>query len=380
MKIGQKGFKQFVEKVVGKKNIYCFGAGIALKKFLADFKRYHIEDSIKFIVDNSTEKQGMTVLCNENLVSIISLPQMLNEITQEDVILITTAKFIEIIEQLNQIKELNAVECYLHALLRAEYDDYVRLKIELPEKLSIYHEQHISKKIHYCWFGKNEIPHQYKNWMESWKKFCPDYEIIEWNETNYDVHKSKYLSQAYDSGKWAFVSDYARIDIIHEYGGIYLDTDVELVKNIDEMLMNDGFCGFESSQYVAYGLGFGAIKNHPIIGEIKEYYDNTSFISDQGTLNQINCPIIQTEIMKRHGLECNGEFQIIDGMTVYPSRILCGMSPNSFRLERNPVAYAIHHFAASWIDDMQRDSKAAIIFYMKKQKLTDNDKYYYIER
>ena len=128
---------------------------------------------------------------------------------------------------------------------------------------------------------------------------------------------------------------------------------------------------------MAYGLGFGAIKNHPIIDEIKEYYDNTSFVSEQGALNQINCPIIQTEIMKRHGLKCNGGFQVVGGMAVYPSRILCGMSPHSFRVERNPVAYAIHHFSASWGCEEQLDTKEAIISYMKQQK--PDDRYCYMD-
>ena len=104
----------------------------------------------------------------------------------------------------------------------------------------------IPKVIHYCWFGKNELPEDAKRCIASWKKFCPDYEIIEWNETNYDVRKNKYMSDAYDEKKWAFVSDYARIDIIYNYGGIYLDTDVELLRPLDELLKDKMFCGWES--------------------------------------------------------------------------------------------------------------------------------------
>ncbi len=377
MKIGKNGVAQFAKKIYGKHNLYCFGAGIAFKRFLTDFHKYCLENDIKSIVDNSVEKQGTVVIHNDRSFPVISLDRMLSEIKLGDIILITTAKYLEVIKQLEKEEKLRDTECYLHILFRIEQCDDDRFQIEIPTKLSIFQEYRIPKTIHYCWFGKKEIPLQYKKWMESWKKFCPDYEIIEWSEKNYDVHKTKYLSQAYDLGKWAFVSDYARVDIIREYGGIYLDTDVELLKNIDEMLMNDGFCGFESSRYVAYGLGFGAIKNHPIIDEIKEYYDNTSFVSEQGALNQINCPIIQTEIMKRHGLKCNGGFQVVGGMAVYPSRILCGMSPHSFRVERNPVAYAIHHFSASWGCEEQLDTKEAIISYMKQQK--PDDRYCYMD-
>lgn len=373
MKIRQGTVRQVAEKVTGKKNLYCFGAGIALKRFLADFEEYHLEASIRFIVDNSEEKQGKLVRCNEVDILIVSPEQMLNEITSEDIILITTAKFSEIISQLNQQEKLDNTECYLHTVLRIEQYDSDRLNIQIPSKLSVYREAKIPKTIHYCWFGKKEMPSQYKEWIRSWKKHCPNYEIIEWNEDNYDVRKSRYASQAYDLKKWAFVADYARIDIINECGGVYLDTDVELVKNIDVLLMNDAFCGFESSQYVAYGLGFGSKKCNPVLSEIKEHYDNMDFVSCDGKLNQITCPVIQTEIMRKHGLECNGKFQIVDGMVVYPSRILCGMSPHSYRVERNLTAYAIHHFAASWVED--KKGKRDIISYMKKWGMNDN--YFY---
>lgn len=377
MRIEHKSLKQVVNKVRGKKKIYCFGAGIALERFLADFQDYHFEDVIKSVVDNSIKKQGNKLLFNDRSIPIISPEMMLSEIMPDDIIVITTAKFFEVIEQLDKQDKLRNTECYVYAFLRIEQYDEDRLAIKIPTKLSVLPDYRIPKIIHYCWFGKKEIPFQYRKWMESWKQYCPNYEIIQWSEENYDVSKNRYLRQAYDLGKWAFVSDYARMDIIHEYGGVYLDTDVELIKNIDEMLMNDGFCGFESSQYVAFGLGFGAIKNHPIIREIKEYYENTEFARNDGTLNQISCPIIQTEIMKRHGLKCNGEFQIVDAMAVYPSRILCGMSPHSFRVERNPVAYAIHHFAASWGCEEQLAAKAAIISYMKQQK--SDDRYCYMD-
>ena len=291
-----------------------------------------------------------------------------------DIILITTMHYYEVVEQLNKEERLRNTDCYLYFLLRIEQYDYDRLKIDIPKNLSTYQKQVIPKVIHYCWFGKKEIPIQYKKWMESWKKYCPDYEIIEWNENNYDVHKSKYISQAYDMGKWAFVSDYARIDIINEHGGIYLDTDVELVKNIDILLKNIFFCGFESRKYVNFGLGFGSEKNNAILSEMKEYYDTMLFLSQDGTLNQITCPVIQTEIMKRHGLICNGEFQVVEGMTVYPSRVLCGMSPHSFRMQRNlDNTYAIHQYSGSWLEDKQEKNK--VIFYMKKW--SKNQDYYY---
>ncbi len=354
------------------KNIYCFGVGVAFDNFINEFSEYKLENNIRAIVDNNSEKINKKKKIIHGIsIPIISVGEMLKKIKDDDYILITTASYKEVICQLEKIEILKKNRCYIYMMLRIEQYDYDRLQIKIPEKLSTTSEIQIPKIIHYCWFGKKEIPDQYKKWMESWRHFCPDYEIIEWNEYNYDIHKSKYISQAYEQKKWAFVSDYARIDIINQYGGIYLDTDVELIKNIDELLKNSAFCGFESSKYIAYGLGFGSKKNNPILDEIKYYYDTLEFILDDGSLNQVTCPVIQTEIMKKHGLKCNGEFQTVNGMTVYPSRILCGMSPHSFRIERNPVhTYAIHHFEGSWLDD--KNNKDALISNIKKWSKNDN--------
>lgn len=374
MRFVPKKVIDFVNETRGKNNIYCFGAGIALTRFLHKFQKYRLEDDIKYVVDNSKSKQGTIVPGINKKIPVISPEQMLCEITPRDIILITTVYFSEIIESLNKEEKLKHTECYLYSVLMTDQYDYDRLNIEVPKKLSIYQNQRIPKVIHYCWFGGRPIPEQYREWMKSWEQCCPDYEIVEWNERTYDVKKNNYIRQAYEMGKWAFVSDYARIDIIHKYGGIYLDTDVELIKNIDEMLMNDGFCGFESNKYVAYGLGFGAKKCHTIVSAIKEYYDNVSFVLEDGTLNQVSCPIIQTEIMKKHGLICNGEFQVVDGMTVYPSRVLCGMSPHSFRIQRNlEDTYAIHHYSGSWIENFQEKNNNISLI----KKWSRNENYFY---
>jgi len=357
------------------KNIYCFGAGKAFDSFFGEFAQYQLEKYVKGIVDNNADNMAVSVKKIDGIkIPVISLQQMLDAISEKDCILITTAAYEEVVQQLEKIPKLTYTKCYLYKLMRVEQYDYDRLHVSVPEKLSIYEEIQIPKTIHYCWFGKNKIPDQYWKWMESWKHYCPDYEIIEWNEDNYDVNKSRYISQAYDMKKWAFVSDYARIDIINEYGGVYLDTDVELIKSLDELLKNDAFCGFESCQYVAYGLGFGAKKNNKILQEMKEYYDNTCFVKKDGTLNEISCPVIQTDVMKRHGLECNGEFQLVDGMTVYPVHILCGMSPYSLKIERDlKNTYAVHHYAASWVENRQEG--VPIILQMKKWFKNDNYAY-----
>ncbi len=337
------------------KNIYCFGAGKALESFINEFQEYKLENRIKGIADNNPNVVAQSIkVINGCCIPVLSLDHLLHDIKNDDCILITTMLFDEIIEQLEKIRQLDKIRFGISYIMKMEYRDNNRMKKGIPTVLSTHTALRIPKTIHYCWFGKKEIPDQQKKWMESWKRYCPDYEIMEWNESNYDVHKNKYISQAYEMKKWAFVSDYARIDIINECGGVYLDTDVELIKNIDPLLMNDAFCGFEQWQYVAFGLGFGSTTYHPMLEEIKQYYDDSSFVLEDGSLNQRTCPVIQTEIMKKHGLKCNGEFQIVNGMTVYPSRFLCGMSPFSFRVEKYPFyTYAIHHYEGSWVANRQ---------------------------
>ena len=118
----------------------------------------------------------------------------------------------------------------------------------------------INKVIHYCWFGGQPLDSRGKKCLESWKKYFPNYEIIQWNENNFDVSRLDFMSQAYKDKKWAFVSDVARLLIVYENGGLYFDTDVEVIRSIDDLLENDAFFGFENDSFVATGLGFGAIK------------------------------------------------------------------------------------------------------------------------
>lgn len=222
----------------------------------------------------------------------------------------------------------------------------------------------IPKVIHYCWFGKNELPEDAKRCIASWKKFCPDYEIIEWNETNYDVRKNKYMSDAYDEKKWAFVSDYARIDIIYNYGGIYLDTDVELLRPLDELLKDKMFCGWESrdpildekkityENSVNLGLGFGAEKNNIALKDILDLYEKLNFINEDGSLNLMACPHYQTEILKQYGLDDTKRTyqKLKDEIIVYPESYFSPKSMTTREITLTDETYSIHHFSGTWIE------------------------------
>lgn len=205
----------------------------------------------------------------------------------------------------------------------------------------------IPKKIHYCWFGGGEPTESVLKCIESWKKFCPEYEIIQWNETNYDVNQNEYIKQAYSSKKWAFVSDYARLDILYCHGGVYLDTDVELIKNLDPLLENKAFVGKEAIDSISTGLGAGAEKGLPIVKELKDIYDKMNFFVN-GKPNEVTCVEITTKYLQGYGYQNNDEFQIVKDLSIYPIEYFCPLKPGSLKLNITKNTYSIHWFEGSW--------------------------------
>jgi len=207
----------------------------------------------------------------------------------------------------------------------------------------------IPKIVHYCWFGGKEKPDSVKKCIESWKKFCPDYTIIEWNEENLDLQTNAYTREAYNAKAWGFVPDFLRLKIIFENGGIYLDTDVQVIKSFDKLLDFEAFAGFEDDEHIALGLGFGAEKNSIFLNKHMKIYENLHFLNDDGTFNRTPSPQYTTVLLKKYGLEpCNGRIQKVLGVTLFPKEYFC---PKSFetgitKVTKNTIS--IHQFDASW--------------------------------
>ena len=183
--------------------------------------------------------------------------------------------------------------------------------------------------------------------MDSWRKYCPDYEIIRWDETNYDVHKNDYVSAAYENKKWAFLTDYARLDIVYHEGGIYLDTDVELLRNLDDLLVHSCFMGMEQVGTVATGLGFGAEKGHPFLAENMRYYEQRDFCSE-GTFKPEICVKITTKLLKASGLVAENVKQQVADVVVCPTDYFCPLTMGTKKMNLTENTYSIHHYAASW--------------------------------
>lgn len=215
----------------------------------------------------------------------------------------------------------------------------------------------IPKTIHYCWFGRNPIPKEYEKYINSWSRIMPEYKIIRWDESNYDVNCIPFSSEAYSVNKYAYVSDYARLKILYDYGGVYFDTDVEIIRPIDDIINKGGFMAFEKNTNcntdeilnINPGLGFAVMPNNPIIREALDFYESHHYIYPDGHMEQITIVKIITDIFKRHGLSRSDIPTTIGDITIYPWDYFCPVEFLSSKLEITDNTRTIHHYSASWM-------------------------------
>lgn len=205
----------------------------------------------------------------------------------------------------------------------------------------------IPKVIHYCWFGRGEKPELVQKCIESWKKYCPDYTLVEWNEDNFDVSSNLYVKQAYEAKKYAFVTDYVRLYALYHHGGVYMDTDVMLLKSLNEYLHHDAFGGFESKTQVNTGL-LACRCAFPLFGELLSYYDDRRFIRADGSLDMTTNVITITNMLTARGFVPNGEKQTVAGFTLYPQNVFCPLHKKVDNVAYMKETAAVHWFAGSW--------------------------------
>ncbi|WP_243317507.1 glycosyltransferase family 32 protein [Geothrix paludis] len=207
----------------------------------------------------------------------------------------------------------------------------------------------IPKILHYCWFGKGNLPLEAIQFIDGWRRVCPDYEIREWNETNFDVSCCRYVSEAYERRKFAFVSDYARGWALLQHGGIYLDTDVELLRPMDVFLEHQAFFGFEHGHYVATST-FGCAQGHEIIKEYLAQYQDRAFVEANGREDLTTNVQVLTQLLERRGLILNGLRQDLpDGVACYPETVFSPYDYANCLDHRTPATVAIHHYAQTWV-------------------------------
>ncbi len=341
-----------LEEKLKQQKLVCFGAGRMLQNFANSFGKEEFAKKIEFILDNDKEKQNSNLELYGQSIGIISIEKFCTICHGAGhIILVTSDDAVAILEQLQAIAELEDIECCLAAFIRGKTNEVDERKRQYPKNLRMYDKQMIPKVIHYCWFGGKDIPEQNRIWMDSWRKYCPDYEIVEWNESNYDIKKNKYMYDAYQAKKWGFVPDYARLDIIYQYGGIYLDTDVEVIRNLDELLYQDAFAGVEGSKNINFGLGFGAVPQFPLIKKLMTEYSNQSFYSSDGTINLTAAPTLQNPFFRKLGYINNGEYQKLDKLSVYPEKMLSGKCSYTGKISPTKDTFLIHHYDGSWVDE-----------------------------
>lgn len=240
----------------------------------------------------------------------------------------------------------------------------------------------IPKIIHYCWFGRGAKSELIEKCIKSWREIMPDYEIIEWNEDNFDVNLIPYTKEAYDNKRYAFVSDVARLHVIYHHGGIYLDTDVEVIRKFDDLLNQEAFFGFEDEKAVNSGLAFGAVKGNLLVKEMLADYNDVHFQLPNGDLNLTACPVRNTNVLLNYGLVQNNQTQKLGNVTIYSTEYFCPKDYLTGEINFTENTYSIHLYNASWHSKYEHKrqlirqkyirkygkEKGQIVFDMKMQK------------
>lgn len=347
MRILVNTFPEMKEKILeSKKKIVIYGAGmIGSITTMSILEELNLKSRVAFFVDGDIDKQGSFV---ENIP--VCSKERLKEIHSDAYVLfIALSRFSDVLEELNTFDNLIDMDCYIVPMLCIEnYMSSSEMLIAKESDIPC-----IPKVIHYMWIGKKPVPKVLQKCIDSWKEFCPDYELKLWNEDNYDIEKNPYMKQAYEAKAYGFVPDYARIDILYHHGGIYFDTDVELVRNIDHLLYQKAFCCVEKWQTVNFGGGSGAMPRNQMLGELLRERGSIRFVEANGRLNKNTCGYYDTKFFMKHGYKINGKIQSINGVTVYPSEVFHPYDYTSGRVTKTANTCGIHHFNGGWLDEQQ---------------------------
>lgn len=332
------------------KKIVMFGAGVIGQITMpAILKQYGLLDYIDCYIDNNSLKWG-------NIIEIygrtfdIKTPEYLNMVKDRDIIFLNISRYSEVLDQLENMECTKNIECYLTPMLCIH--NFCMGQSGGAGILS--DKPLIPKIINYMWLGRKNMPDNLKRCIDTWHKFCPDYEIIEWNENNYDINKHPYMVEAYEHGCYGFVPDYARIDILYNQGGIYMDTDIELLKNLDPLLNQEAFCGLEKWQVVNLGGCSGAVPGNSMIKMFLDARNGVHFIDEDGNINKNTCGFYDTNIILDLGYQMNGKTQNINGMNIYAYDYFHPFDYMSGITNITENSYSIHRFNGGWMDDKMK--------------------------
>ena len=324
--------------------IVFFGAGRYLEMILSNSycRSIGLFSRVSYLLDNNDQLWGKESSYDEILCSFSS-PNVLLNLPRCHVVITSQNYKAEIS---GQLEEMNCPSDY--CIWDEIYDLYCENELLSGIILeNSFKKPVIPKILHYCWFGDKEIPPKEKACINGWKEVCQDYEIIFWNEDNFDININRYVREAYNSKKYAFVSDYLRLWTIYHYGGIYVDTDVEILKNLNCFLSHEFFSGFESRNYIPTGVMGGKKKNR-YTEYLLEYYKDRSFIVNNKPDLTTNVATITNMTIEKYGIElCNNYLDFKD-CVFYPQEVFCPLLWSSGEKNITKNTYAIHWFSGSW--------------------------------
>lgn len=347
MKLRNGTFQEIARDIKeNNKKLVVYGAGMIGTVFTA----WYIENNNLFpnlicYCDGDKRKQGTLVKIGDKKAPIEN-PDKLRHLPENTVIFITNSNCYPIVNMMDEMPELDENDAYIIPILQV---------LATHEKNETYEwnkdgEPLIPKVINYCWFSRKPIPDNLKKCIDSWHKYCPDYEFVCWNEDNYDIGKVPYMREAYEKGKFGFVPDYVRLDVLYRYGGFYLDTDVELIKSLNVLRYLKAFVGVEKWGSINMGGLSGAISHHPVIKKMLDFRENEHFILPDGSLNQTTCGYYETTPLIQLGMKPNNTVQDISGMTIFSSDFFHPFDYMSAETTITENTYSIHYFSGSWLE------------------------------
>ncbi|MDR1688172.1 MAG: hypothetical protein LBS21_06120 [Clostridiales bacterium] len=353
MKLIKCGINEFASKTLNN-GFYLFGASQNIRALLDYYPEYKFASRIVSIIDNDVDKHGELFSTMYGDFLIESFDELVCAARKNTVInvLIMVDDAIDILEQIEENTELPNINCYIFNLF-AFLDHFNNTPDEITALRST--PPQIPKIIHYMWLGGNPLPERDMKMIETWREFCPDYEIKLWNEDNYDVYKHPFMKQAYKNKAFGFVPDYARLDVVWSHGGIYFDTDVEVIRNLDSLLHNPAFIGLTTMYGVNAGGGFGAAPKNPFVKDMRDIYDGVIFANNT-TRSSYSSPL-ETRAIKKRGYLGGNKFFFTRDVTLYPVEFFAPKSSVYGIPMISSNCYSIHHFNYSWASETLRNER-----------------------
>lgn len=358
MKICCSDFENFADDIKRKnKKIVMWGIGligrIIAPEILSDLDLWN---RVECYVDNDAAAWGDEIKVRNKSFAVYP-PEHISTYIDDAVLLINISRFSEVIRQADSILRTAEMECFImpmllvhnYCLTGSEGDPVFTETAKIP------------KKLHYMWMGGKTIPAHIQNCMDSWKRYCPDYEIIEWNEHNYDIDKNRYMREAYDAKAYGFVPDYARLDILYNEGGFYLDTDVELIRSLDPLRYQECFCCLEKWQDISFGGFSGSSKGNPTIKRFLDAREEIRFINPDGTQNRNTCGFYDTQTAFELGYRINGKTQNIAGMNVFAYDYFLPYDYMTGQLVKTEHTFSIHWYNGGWMTEEMKKTNENVM-------------------